>query len=243
MTNEELYDRLAATLVASWAAYAAGSPDASIEPVPGAAAAVFPSGPQRAVYNNALLDRGLDRSAAAEAASAIARAYADAGVERYAVWAHESDLPAIAALAQGGLHVDMTTRAMATSLAEITIPRPELELAPPDWREHLRIAQAPEDLLAGVDPAAFDLLVARLDGRIAATALAFDHDGDRGMFNLGTLPDARRRGLGTALTALLLNRALELGCTTASVQCSELAEGIFTAAGFRDLGRLIEYVP
>jgi GNAT superfamily N-acetyltransferase len=243
MTNEELYDRLAATLVASWAAYAAGSPDASIEPVPGAAAAVFPSGPQRAVYNNALLDRGLDRSAAAEAASAIARVYADAGVERYAVWAHESDLPAIAALAQDGLHVDMTTRAMATSLAEITIPRPELELAPPDWREHLRIAQAPEDLLAGVDPAAFDLLVARLDGRIAATALAFDHDGDRGMFNLGTLPDARRRGLGTALTALLLNRALELGCTTASVQCSEMAEGIFTAAGFRDLGRLIEYVP
>src|SRR3712207_8269480 len=48
--------------------------------------------------------------------------------------------------------------------------------------------------------------VARLDGRNVATALAYDHAGDCGIYNVVTLPEARRRGLGTALTALQLHQ-------------------------------------
>jgi GNAT superfamily N-acetyltransferase len=244
--TDHLYDRMAATLVASWSRCAERTAEASMEFLPGAAAAVFPTGPERAVYNNTLLARGLDRSGAAEAASAIGGAYADAGIESFAIWVHESEEHAIAALNDRGLHVEESNRAMATTLGGLPLPRPELDVGPADLREHLRVAEAlgaPEGLLAGVDPDDFEVLVARSDGQGAATVLAFDHGGDRGIFNLGTLPASRRRGLGTGLTTLLLHQAAESGCATASVQCSELAEGLFAALGFQDLGRFIEYVP
>ena len=54
---------------------------------------------------------------------------------------------------------------------------------------------------------------------------------------------ARRRGLGTALTALQLHDARARGCRTASVQATDVAERVYAAAGFRDLGRILEYVP
>ena len=74
-------------------------------------------------------------------------------------------------------------------------------------------------------------------------ALAFDHGGDCGIFNVTTLEHARRRGLGTALVALQMHDALERGCETASLQSTPMAERVYAAVGFRDLGRILEYVP
>lgn len=73
--------------------------------------------------------------------------------------------------------------------------------------------------------------------------MAFDHRGDCGIYNVTTLPAARRRGLGTALTAGHVHDALERGCRTASVQSTEMAERVYEAVGFRDLGRMLEYAP
>jgi ribosomal protein S18 acetylase RimI-like enzyme len=73
--------------------------------------------------------------------------------------------------------------------------------------------------------------------------MAFDHDGDCGIYNVGTLEHARRRGLGTALTALLVHDAIGRGCQTASLQATNIAERLYAAVGFRDLGRILEYVP
>ena len=99
------------------------------------------------------------------------------------------------------------------------------------------------DLLRDVDPCAFHLLVARIEGESVATALSFDLGDDCGIYNLSTLGRARRRGLGTALTALLVHDAVARGCRTASLQSTEMAEHIYAAVGFRDLGRILEYVP
>jgi len=52
--DADLYLRGAATLVASWRAYARGSAGAALMRLDGVSAAVFPSDPERAVYNNAL---------------------------------------------------------------------------------------------------------------------------------------------------------------------------------------------
>ena len=73
--------------------------------------------------------------------------------------------------------------------------------------------------------------------------MAFDFDRDCGIYNVTTLQGARRRGLGTALTALQVHDALVRGCQTASLQSTEMAEGVYAAVGFRDLGRFMEYVP
>ena len=98
-------------------------------------------------------------------------------------------------------------------------------------------------LLGGADPHAFHILVARLAGENVATGLAFDHDGDCGVFNVTTLEAARRRGLGTAVTARLVHDGIERGCSTASLQSTGMAERVYTSIGFRDLGRILEYVP
>jgi GNAT superfamily N-acetyltransferase len=245
-TDDELYERMLATLLASWRRVAEGSGGASIEPVAGATVGLFPAGPERGIYNNAVLERGLDESQAAAAVGAIGRVYADAGVDRYAVWAHESDPGAIGALAGRGFVVDIWTRAMAMPLGELAVEPPPIELGPSEWAEHLRYLRnegVPDGLLEGVDGDAFHVLVARLDGENVATAIAYDHKGDCGIFNTGTLPHVRRRGLGTALTALHLHGARERGCETASLQATEIAQGVYAGVGFRDLGRFIEYAP
>ena len=58
LDDQALFDRQLATLRASWAAYAAGSPGAALRRGRGATIACFPAGPERQFYNNAILDRG-----------------------------------------------------------------------------------------------------------------------------------------------------------------------------------------
>ena len=73
--------------------------------------------------------------------------------------------------------------------------------------------------------------------------MAFDRDGHGGIYNVTTLERARRRGLGMALTLVHLHAALARGCQTASLQSTEMTERVYAAVGFRDLGRILEYVP
>jgi GNAT superfamily N-acetyltransferase len=136
---------------------------------------------------------------------------------------------------------DLTWRGY--TLDDIRLPRPEIELGPPDWFEYLRIVGVPPGLLSGADHIAYHVLVARLGGENVATAMAFDLGSDCGIYNVTTLEPARRRGLGTALTAVHVYDPLARGCQTASLQSAEMAERVYPAVGFRDLGRILEYVP
>jgi GNAT superfamily N-acetyltransferase len=245
-TDNDLYVRGAATLLASWEQYARGSAGAALERMNGVSAAVFQSDPERAVYNNALLDRDLRPTERAAAVDAMEAAYNSAGVDRYAAWVHESDEGMRAELSSRGYTLAECTRAMGMSLDDISLARPEVELRPLDWAEYLeylRIVGVPAGLLSGADPSAFHTLVARLAGENVATAIALDHDGDCGVFNMSTLEAARRRGLATALTARHVHDAAERGCSTASLQSTAMAERVYAAVGFRDLGRILEYVP
>jgi ribosomal protein S18 acetylase RimI-like enzyme len=240
--DHDLYTRGAATLVASWEAYAAGSEGAAIVRAPGVAAAVFPTEPERTVYNNAILERDLDPTARATAVDAMEHAYGSARIERYAAWVHESDAAMIVELSRRGYSLSETTRAMGMRLDNIPVPRPKLELASPDWHEYLLILGMPEGFLSAADRSSFQILIAQLDGANAATAMAYDCDDDCGLYNVTTLENARRRGLGTALSALHLHDARSRGCTTASLQSTPMAERLYGAVGFRDLGRILEYV-
>jgi ribosomal protein S18 acetylase RimI-like enzyme len=244
--DETLYARGTDTLLACWEAIARGCRGAAVHRLPGVAAAVFPHEPERAVYNNALLDRGLGAAERAAALDAMEHAYASAGVERYAAFAHEADEPLGADLEARGYTVAETTRSMGMCLSQLRAPRPHLDLADPDWAEYRRYLAAwelPEGFYAGVDPRPFHLLLARVDGETVGSALGFDLAGDCGVYNVSTLEHARRRGLGSALTARLLHDAAARGCRTASLQATPIAERIYATLGFRDLGRLIEYVP
>ncbi len=225
-----------ATVVASWEEYARGARDASVQRLSGVSAAVFPEGPERAVYNNAVLER-------ADAIGAMEAAYAEAGIESFAAWAHERDTPVRGELERRGYTVVEATRAMGMTLDAARLPGPDVELRPAGWEEYLRVGDLPPGILAGVDPDAFHVVVGHLDGEAVAAGIAYDHDGDCGIYNVGTLEHARRRGIGTALTAALVRDARERGCATASLQSTPMAERVYAAVGFRDLGRILEYGP
>jgi GNAT superfamily N-acetyltransferase len=240
-SDVELYDRGASTLLASWEAYARGSTGASVQRFSGVVAAVFPDGPEREVYNNALFERGLPETLRDAAIGAMEAAYTAASVSHFAAWVHESDLPLRRGLEHRGYRIVESTLAMGIELDRIRTPRPQLDLGPSDWAEYLRVAELPRGLLRNVDPTAFHVRAARLEGETVTTGIAYDHGADCGIYNVGTLADARRRGLGTALTALLAYDALERGCETASVQSTPMAERVYAAVGFRDLGRFLEY--
>ncbi len=242
-TEADLFRRGTETLVASWEEYSHGAAGAFVQRLSGVAVAVFPNEPERAVYNNALLTRDLLAAERTTGIDAMEAAYAAADVARFAAWVHESDEAMRADLEQRGYTLDTSTRAMAMPLDHIRLPRPDVGLAPPDWAEHLRLAGVPPNFLGGADPPAYHVLIARLGDENVATAMAFDHGGDCGIYNTGTLERARRRGLATALTALHVHDALARGCQTASLQSTEMAQRVYAAVGFRDLGRILEYVP
>jgi GNAT superfamily N-acetyltransferase len=169
--------------------------------------------------------------------------YAAAGITRFAAWVHETDPAMRTGLEQRGYTLDTTTRAMGMALDDIRVPRPEIPLGPAGWAEYLRMDSLPPDFLEHADHAAFHLLAARIDGEMVAAALAYDFGGDSGIYNVGTVERARRRGLGTALTAAQVHDARDRGCQTASLQSTPMAERVYSAVGFRDLGRILEYVP
>jgi hypothetical protein len=124
-SSRELYDRGAATLVASWEAYAGGSDGARVLRSADVAVAVFPSAPGRAVYNNAPASALRDRTS-------------------------------------------MPSR--RTSSRTPASP------------------SCPTGLLDRVDDRRFHVLVARDGGEPVSTGIAFDRDGDCGIYNVG---DAR----------------------------------------------------
>jgi ribosomal protein S18 acetylase RimI-like enzyme len=241
--NADLYRRGVETLLASWEEYARGAAGAALRRFPGVAAAVFPNEPERAVYNNALLERDLGADDRADALDAMEAVYAGPGITRFAAWVHEGDEAMRRDLESRGYTLDDATRAMGMPLGATRVPRPEIELGQPHWTGYLRIIGVPPDFLGGADPTAFHVLIGRLDGEDVATAMAFDRAGDCGIYNVTTVERARRRGLGSALTALHVHEALARGCETASLQATEMAAGVYTAVGFRDLGRILEYVP
>lgn len=241
-TDDELYRRGAETLIASWEAYARGTPGAFVHRTRGISAAVFPTGPERGVYNNTLLARDLESPEQLFALEELETIYAEAGIDGFAVWVHESDASMRHTLERRGYEIDASTRSMGMAIEDIDLPAPGIELGTLDWPEYLQLFGLPSGLLSGADHSIFKLLFACLEGEIVATTMAFDHNGDCGIYNVATLERARRRGLSTALTRLQIHQARTRGCQTASLQSTPMAERVYAAAGFRDLGRVFEYV-
>ncbi len=103
-------------------------------------------------------------------------------------------------LERWGYRVAETTRAMGMALDDLDAARPDIELGPPDWDEYLRLVGVAPDFLRDADRSAFHIVVARLDGEGVATGMAYDAADDCGIYNVGTVEHARRRGLATALT-------------------------------------------
>jgi GNAT superfamily N-acetyltransferase len=241
MTDEALYGRGISTAVECWSRFARSVDGAAVHRRRHVDVAVFSQGPEKAIYNNAVLARGMGAAERDEAVGAMEDIYATAGVAGYAAWVHEGEIDTREELARRGYRVATSTRAMGMQRQGFRDFPSALEIAAAGWPEHKRIIDVDPTLLGAADLGAFEVLVASEAGESVATGMSFDFEGDCGIYNVTTVESARRRGIGAALTAKLVRDAWRRGCETATLQATPVAERVYASVGFRDLGRIVEY--
>lgn len=82
------------------------------------------------------------------------------------------------------------------------------------------------------DGAAWMHFVAFLDGKAVATTSVLIDGGLAGIYFVATLPEARGRGIGAAVTRAAMRFARDRGATQAALQASELGYGVYRSLGF-----------
>jgi ribosomal protein S18 acetylase RimI-like enzyme len=84
--------------------------------------------------------------------------------------------------------------------------------------------------------------LSRLAGAPVATAELFTAPGAAAVHHVVTLPAARRRGIGTAMTARALREARTLGCSVGVLTASPDGLGLYRRLGFRVYCQVRRYV-
>jgi hypothetical protein len=84
-----------------------------------------------------------------------------------------------------------------------------------------------------LDDPRMTMLMGRVDGRVVSAAMSYRVDDLVGIYGVTTLPSARRRGYGSALTAALVDPDAH-----ASLSPSPMAEGMYRQLGFERVGEL-----
>jgi GNAT superfamily N-acetyltransferase len=88
----------------------------------------------------------------------------------------------------------------------------------------------------------FRHFLARYDGEPVATCSLFFGAGVAGIYDVSTVPERRRRGIGRTITAAAMSEARELGHRTAILHSSLLGAGIYRSLGFKDVCDIGQYV-
>jgi ribosomal protein S18 acetylase RimI-like enzyme len=84
--------------------------------------------------------------------------------------------------------------------------------------------------------------VAHLDGAPASCAMTLVSHGVAGVFYVATVENARRRGLGDALTRMAARAGFAMGARAAWLGASEMGADLYHRIGFSDLGTsIVEY--
>jgi GNAT superfamily N-acetyltransferase len=142
------------------------------------------------------------------------------------------DVPAPAGLSITEV-ADMETLSQACHVTTIGFKMPGLvETA---WR----------DLIAAIgfgSPRPVRLYLGRLNGEPMATSLLFLEAGVAGIYNVTTLPEARRRGLGAAITAFPLRHACAEGYRVAILHSSPMGLNVYRQLGFREYCTIGHYI-
>jgi ribosomal protein S18 acetylase RimI-like enzyme len=205
----------------------------------GLVASIVPNAPDSPTLNAAV---ALDPDTAPEHLEELAHRYSRARVRRWGVWLDGAASLAAQALNQAGLIVTAARPAMGATIDDL--PRTDGDRPQPtdlatvgrvndlaygnfDGRLERTLTPLPNGVLRGyrVD----------LDGRPASVALALHHEADCGVSFVATIPKARRQGLATAVMRQALTDAAKNGCTTTTLQATDVGERLYENLGYRRL--------
>lgn len=242
--DDALIARMFRNVGECFARFAAASPDGRALELGGGAvrAAVMPAMPHASIVNCVTYT---DASELVERIDELDALYRDSGVHAWSVWTHESYQATRTTLAQAGLVLDSDPMSMALDLDDPMAPPAELDwTAEPGPAELANVVEPSYGFPRGMFAAGFPgvpggvhCYLARHERKPASVVMASDLDGDCGIFLVGTIPEARGRGLSTALMRLALAEAAERGCTTSTLQASAMGYPVYRRLGYRDIGR------
>jgi GNAT superfamily N-acetyltransferase len=207
----------------------------------GLVASVVPSAPDSPTLNAAV---AIEPDRAPEHLEELHQRYAKAKVRRWGVWLDGSASLTAQALAQAGMIVTSASPGMGATLDELTgtgddhsVPRladlttvgrvNDLAYGNYDARLERTLAPLPNGILKGYR--------ADLHGKPAAVALTLHHGEDCGVSFVATIPKARRKGLASTVMRQALAAARDSGCTTTTLQATEVGERLYTNLGYRHL--------
>ncbi len=88
----------------------------------------------------------------------------------------------------------------------------------------------------------FRTYLALLNGKPVATSQLFTSAGVAGIYNVTCLPEARGRGVGTAVVLEPLLDAREMGYRVGILQASSTGYNVYRRIGFQDFGKLSLYL-
>lgn len=105
---------------------------------------------------------------------------------------------------------------------------------PGEWAERA----FPRHLLESPDLRFF---LAGLDGRPVGTSLAVRTGDLGGIYSVGTVEGARRKGVGTAVTWAAVEQIRDWGCEAAVLQSSAMGYPVYRSMGFEDVVRYARF--
>jgi GNAT superfamily N-acetyltransferase len=89
----------------------------------------------------------------------------------------------------------------------------------------------------------FRCFIGYQDGAPVATSARLLSDGVVGIWGVATVPSARRRGFGAAMTVAALEDGRNLGYGVGVLLATQMGEPVYKRLGFRELYRLSEFSP
>ena len=94
-----------------------------------------------------------------------------------------------------------------------------------------------------LDMPGFSAFVALLDGVAVAASGVLVADGLAGVYNVATVPDARGRGIGAAVTWAAVAAGAAAGCTQSILQASAAGAPVYAGMGFATPDRYRQFEP
>lgn len=91
----------------------------------------------------------------------------------------------------------------------------------------------------GLDDRSWRHYLARVDGEPAGTSSLYVQEEVGGVYFVSTVPPARRRGVGGAITMAAVRDARDLDCRLAVLSCSPMGYSIYRRLGFEDRCRFL----
>jgi ribosomal protein S18 acetylase RimI-like enzyme len=204
----------------------------------GLVASVVPNAPESPTLNAAV---AIEPDSGPVHLQELADRYATANVRRWGVWVDGGARRTAAAFERAGLVVTSASPGMGATIDDLELSpasRTTADLGTVGRINDLAYGNFDSRLERTLAPLPNGILHtyrADLKGRPAAVAMALHHGEDCGVSFVATIPQARRRGLATNVMRQAITHAQEKGCTTSTLQATDVGERLYANLGYRRL--------